>query len=111
MLFRRTYPHERAFEDDQGDTWTTADGTTIPVKDLTDAHLANIVAYLEREYGGTCELCNGTGYDFQFEDACSCVGMGLRDRWPAIFEEYELRRDIDVETRKAELEDETQESR
>jgi hypothetical protein len=28
--------------------WTTRDGTQIPVSEMTDSHLANAIAYLER---------------------------------------------------------------
>lgn len=32
--------------------WTTRDGKKIPVADLGDGHLANIIAWLEREHPG-----------------------------------------------------------
>ena len=31
-----------------GDVWTTKDGTSIPVEDMTDSHLSNAIAHVER---------------------------------------------------------------
>ena len=41
--------------------WTTKDGKNIPIKDLTDGHLANIICMLERNQAERDEMMDHIG--------------------------------------------------
>jgi hypothetical protein len=48
-----------------GRVWTTADGTKIPVEDMTDSHLENAIRHVERQ---AKRFINRWGADFYYAE-------------------------------------------
>ena len=50
-----------------GNTWKTRDGTVIPIKDLEDSHLLNIIKYIENKafYGMYVQQICGDTFDIR----------------------------------------------
>lgn len=84
--------------------WTTKEGQEIPIPDLTDSHLKNIVAMLRRNAASTKEWAVGQGYLAEASihgemalDSIQSTIMHLEEQdpqeyieeeFPEIFEEY-----------------------
>lgn len=57
--------------------WNTRDGKRIPIREMTDLHLSNALAMLQR--GHTCWGCGGSGSPFTIatDGPCgACDGEG-----------------------------------
>ena len=50
--------------------WTTKDGTKIPIAEMTDTHISNAIAHLERKIEATEDaMASASGHGFQGEMA------------------------------------------
>jgi hypothetical protein len=83
--------------------WTTREGERIPVEQMTDAHLANAVAFLKRRiadldeesdaaagWGGSGDM--SSYYADQSMFACFAESVQIRDGWLSVLEAEQKRR-------------------
>ena len=55
------------------DSWTTRDGVTMLIRDMTDEHLSNAINLLERQY----QEASSSGWEIAPSGMCRLIGLEI----------------------------------